>query len=285
MTRRITKALYVHAPIALSALLAALVPSPVLGQGSAPEEELTAVPTSESAWTFASGETATYSVAVGRFRIGEARLSIEGLETIGTQEVVHTSLTVEGGPPFFRIELYLSSWAEPESMRSVRFERKMREGPKRYRDRYVLDQDGGSYTAERWSEDLETYQPSTTEESGPMPADAIDEIAFFYLVRTLPLEAGAEYRIERYFKPRSNPIVVRVLKREEIRVPAGRFQTIVVEPIIPELGAFQAKKKPRVWITDDERRIIVKVQTSAPVGPVALNLTDYVEGDAPAEAP
>ena len=241
-------------------------------------------PDSETAWSFAPGETATYSVAIGRFRIGEARLSIEGLETIGTQEVVHTSLTVEGGPPFFPVELYLSSWAEPVSMRSVRFERKMREGPKRYRDRYVLDQDGGSYTAERWSEDLETYQPSTAEESGPMPADAIDEIAFFYLVRTLPLEAGVEYRIERYFKPRSNPIVVRVLKREEIRVPAGRFQTIVVEPIIPELGAFQAKKKPRVWITDDERRIIVKVQTSALVGPVALNLTDYVEGDAPAEA-
>jgi hypothetical protein len=285
MIRWITRVRSLRAPIALAALLAASVPSPALGQGSASLEEVDTVPESEPAWAFASGESATYSVAIGRFRIGEARLSIEGLETIGTQEVVHTSLTVEGGPPFFRIELYMSSWAEPVSMRSVRFERKMREGRKRYRDRYMLDQESGSYTAERWSEDLETFQPSTAEESGPMPADAIDEVAFFYLVRTLPLETGAEYRIERYFKPRSNPIVVRVLKREEIRVPAGRFQTIVVEPIIPELGAFQAKKKPRVWITDDERRIIVKVQTSAPVGPVALNLTDYVAGDAPLERP
>jgi hypothetical protein len=285
MIRWITEVRSLRAPIALAALLAAPVPSPAFGQGSASLEEVATVPESDPAWPFASGESATYSVAIGRFRIGEARLSIEGLETIGTQEVVHTSLTVEGGPPFFRVELYMSSWAEPVSMRSVRFERKMREGPKRYRDRYVLDQESGSYTAERWSEDLETYQPSTAEESGPMPADAIDEVAFFYLVRTLPLETGAEYRIERYFKPRANPIVVRVLKREEIRVPAGRFQTIVVEPIIPELGAFQAKKKPRVWITDDERRIIVKVQTSAPVGPVALNLTDYVAGDAPLERP
>jgi hypothetical protein len=116
-----------------------------------------------------------------------------------------------------------------------------------------------------------------------MAAHAIDELAVLYLVRTLPLEVGDEYRIERYFKQRSNPIVVRVLKRDEIRVPAGRFRTIVVEPIIPEIGAFQAKKKPRVWITDDERRIIVKLQTSAPVGAVALNLTDYEAGGASPE--
>ena len=112
-----------------------------------------------------------------------------------------------------------------------------------------------------------------------MPEDAIDEIAFLFLVRTLLLEPGdEEVGMERYFKPHSNPIVVRVVGREEIRVPAGRFQTIVVEPIIPELEVFGKDRKPRVWISDDERRIIVKVQTSARVGPVALNLTDYEEG-------
>jgi len=285
MTRRITKMRRLRTALTVTTLLAAPNPMPALGQGSAPVERMADESTAASAWRFAPGEAATYSVAIGRFRIGEARLAVEGLETIENHEVVQTTLSVEGGPPFFRVEMFLSSWAEPESMRSVRFERKIREGPKRYQDRYVLDQKSGSYTAERWSEDLESFQPSTAEESGSMPADAIDEIAVLYLVRTLPLEPGDEYRLDRYFKPLSNPIVVRVLKREEIRVPAGRFQTIVVEPIIPELGAFQAKKKPRVWITDDERRIIVKFQTSAPVGPVALNLTDYVAGGGSANGP
>jgi len=278
MTRPITKGRCLRAPLALAALLAASIPAPALGQGLAPIEILADEPASGTTWSFAPGEAATYSVAIGRFRIGEARLAIEGLETSGDTEVVHTTLTVDGGPPFFRVELYLSSWAETGSMRSVRFERNMREGPKRYRDRYVLDQESSTYTAERWSEDLEAFEPSTFEPSGAMPADAIDEIAVLFFVRTLPLETGDEYVLERYFKPQSNPIVVRVLKREEIRVPAGRFKTIVVEPLIPELGSFQAKKKPRVWVTDDERRIIVKFQTSAPVGPVALNLTDYEEG-------
>lgn len=281
MTRRITKEQRLFAALAIAALLAAAGPSAAQGQGSAPEVEMPDESTAASGWTFAAGEAATYSVAIGRFRIGEARLAIEGLESIGGKDVVQTTLSVDGGPPFFRVEMYLSSWAETGSMRSVRFERNMREGPKRYRDRYVLDQESGTYTAERWSEDLEAFEPSTAEPSGAMPAEAIDEIAVLYFVRTLPLETGDEYVLKRYFKPQSNPIVVRVLKREEIRVPAGRFQTIVVEPIIPELGAFQAKKKPRVWITDDERRIIVKLQTSAPVGPVALNLTDYEEGSSP----
>ncbi len=279
---RFTKGRCLRAPVALATLLAASMPSSAFGQGSAPDAEI-AVAAEPAALRFAPGETATYSVAIGRFRIGEARLSVEGLETIGNVDVVKTSLDVEGGPPFFRVEVDVSSWAEPGSMRSHRFERNIREGPKRYRDRYVLDQENGTYTAERWSEDLKSFEPSTAETSGAMPADAIDEIAVLYLARTLPLEVGDEYRMERYFKPRSNPIVIRVLKREEVRVPAGRFQTIVVEPIIPEIRVFQAKKKPRVWITDDERRIIVKVQTSAAVGAVALNLTNYETGIAPPE--
>ncbi|MCL7960582.1 MAG: DUF3108 domain-containing protein [marine benthic group bacterium] len=278
MTRRITDLRRLFAALTMTGLLAATGPGAALGQGAASLEEITDEMSSESTWGFAAGEAATYSVAIGRFRIGEARLAIEGLEPSGDKDVVQTTLTVDGGPPFFRVEMYLSSWAETGSMRSVRFERTMREGPKRYRDRYVLDHESGTYTAERWSEDLEAFEPSTFEPSGAMPADAIDEIAVLYFVRTLPLQTGDEYVLERYFKPHSNPVVVRVLKREEIRVPAGRFQTIVVEPIIPELGAFQAKKEPRVWITDDERRIIVKLQTSVPVGPVALNLTDYEEG-------
>jgi len=248
--------------IALGAFLAAPSPAPVLGQGSPPADDMNP----GSAWTFALGETATYSVAIGRFKIGEARLSVHGPETISGQEVVRTSLTVEGGPPFFRVEIYMSSWIDPVHLRSVRFERRVREGRKRYADRYDLDQ----------------FVPSDAEEGGPMPADAIDEIAFFYLVRTLPLESGATYSLDNYFKTDSNPIVVRVLGRERIRVPAGHFETIVVEPIIPELGVFQAKKKP---LTDDERRLIVKMRSSAPVGPVALNLTHYEEGGAPPDEP
>ena len=267
--------------IALGAILAAPSPAPVLGQGSPPADDMDP----GSAWTFALGETATYSVAIGRFKIGEARLSVHGPETISGQEVVRTSLTVEGGPPFFRVEIYMSSWIDPVHLHSVRFERRVREGRKRYADRYSLDQTAGMFTAERWSDDLDQFVPSDAEEGGAMPADAIDEIAFFYLVRTLPLEPGATYSLDNYFKPDSNPIVVRVLGRERIRVPAGHFETVVVEPIIPELGVFQAKKKPRVWITDDERRLIVKMRSSAPVGPVALNLTDYEEGGAPPDEP
>jgi len=49
-----------------------------------------------------------------------------------------------------------------------------------------------------------------------------------------------------------------------------------VEPIIPELEVFREDRKPRVWISDDDRRIIVKVETLTVVGAVALNLTDYL---------
>jgi len=281
MTRRITKGRCLRAPAVLATLLAAAIPAPARGQGAAliPMEVLPDEPGSGTAWSFAPGETSTYSVAFGRFKLGEARLTVQDIETIDGREVVRTSLQVEGGPPFYRIENDFSSWIDTGRFRSIRFERRIREGPRRLRDRYELDPVAGVFTAESWSEELESYEPSRFENGGPMPEDAIDEIAFLFLVRTLILDSGDESRMERYFKPQSNLISVRVLGREEIRVPAGRFKTIVVEPIIPELEVFREDRKPRVWISDDERRIIVKVQTNATIGAVALNLTDYDAGE------
>ena len=42
------------------------------------------------------------------------------------------------------------------------------------------------------------------------PADPLDELAFLYYLRTVPLKPGASYSIARYFQTGYNPVQVRV---------------------------------------------------------------------------
>jgi len=67
-------------------------------------------------------------------------------------------------------------------------------------------------------------------------------------------------------------IEIRVLHRERVKVPAGEFDTLVVEPMVAPEGVFEGKRGVRIWLTDDERRIPVKAQTKVRLGSVTAVL-------------
>ena len=89
------------------------------------------------------------------------------------------------------------------------------------------------------------------------------------------------FETDRYYYPGGNPISFRVVGRENVRVPAGQFETIVIEPVIPSLTTFRADAGARIYVTDDERRVIVQMVTRTKVGRLTLYMTEYEEGTLP----
>lgn len=239
-----------------------------------------------SDWRFPVGERAVYdvSVALGSVRaprpLGEARLTVEARDTVDGTAAYRTSLEVEGGIPLvYRMDDRQVSWIAPDPIRSLRYEERLREGSYR-RDRiYRLDQERGTYTR-RDLKDGE-WRPVEGETDVPMPPEALDEISFLYLVRTLSLEPGRSYSFERYFEEEGNPVELEVLRREQVRVPAGRFETVVVRPRIQAGGLFGEEGRAEVYLSDDDRRIIVKIESRMKAGRADFVLTDYSPGDAP----
>ena len=53
-------------------------------------------------------------------------------------------------------------------------------------------------------------------------------------------------------------MVIRVIGRERMTVPAGTFDTIVLQPIIKTKGMFSENGEARIWLTDDASRVMVK---------------------------
>jgi hypothetical protein len=95
------------------------------------------------------------------------------------------------------------------------------------------------------------------------------------------LEVGEEYPYENYFKEDGNPVRVKVLRRERKTVPAGTFETIVVQPIIRTSGLFAEGGRAEVYLTDDEHRHVVYLSTRIPklgVGHITMHLTQLTPG-------
>jgi len=89
---------------------------------------------------------------------------------------------------------------------------------------------------------------------------------------------GRTYRFDRYFEADGNPVLLEVLRRERVHVAAGRFDTIVVRPTIRSGGMFGEGGRAEVYMTDDDRRVIVLLKTQMKVGELNMYLKEYTPG-------
>lgn len=234
-----------------------------------------------AAWSFPVGETSIYDVrvALGRVRaprpVGEASLAVEGRESVDGTVAYRLALEMRGGIPLvYRMDDRKVSWVATGPLRTLRYEEHLRQGDYRRDRKCRMRPEEGRYSCYREDEGGR-WRPIEDEQDVPMPEAALDEVSFLYLVRGLPLEVGRTYRFDRLYERDGNPVVLEVLRRETVRVPAGRFETIVVRPIIETGGMFGDEGRAEVYLTDDDRRLIVKIASTMEVGRIDMLLKEY----------
>lgn len=229
------------------------------------------------AWRFPVGERMEFSVNWGRVRLGEGSVEVEAIESIDGQDGYRVGMEVWGGPPFYRVQDRQVSWIRPQPLSSIRFEQRLSEGSYKRSTRYAFDLEGMTYDRHDLVDN--EWRARDEETDVPILEGALDDVSFLFLARLLPLEVGRRYEFDRYFKESGNPVVIEVLRREEIRVPAGTFKTIVLRPVIQTDGAFSDDGEAELYLSDDDRRVIVRLKTSMAVGSGNMFLTHYEPGD------
>lgn len=230
------------------------------------------------AWPFAVGERAVYDVTFGPIRVGEGHLSVEAIETLAGVPAYRVAFEIEGGPFFYKIDDRSTSWIGTDPFRSMRFEQILSEGSFRRHRRYTFDHDALTYTREDWDAEASVYVPHSEERDIQIPLAALDEIAYLFLARMIPFEMGRTYQYDRYFEEDGNPVILDVLRRERVHVSAGRFNTVVVRPVIQTEGMFGEGGQAELYISDDERRVIVQIKTRMKVGELNMYLREYEAG-------
>jgi hypothetical protein len=207
------------------------------------------------------GERLRYDARFGILNIGGAELVVAGLDTIQGDSALHIRFIVDGRVFTYRLHNEWDSWIALDGFTSRRFVQDHDEGGRRYRNEYDIYPDSGFYR----QAGVDTVMPTSV-----LP---LDDAAFFYFVRTVPLEPGQRYEFDRYFKPDRNPVVLEVVGRDTVDVPAGRFDCLVVQPIIKGGGIFKEKADGRLWITNDERRLVVQIKSRFYFGSLTFRLT------------
>ncbi|HKH91090.1 MAG TPA: DUF3108 domain-containing protein [Gemmatimonadaceae bacterium] len=217
-------------------------------------------------------ERAEYQLKVGVISAGSGVMEVLGREVVDGHDTYHAVLSIEGGVGPAKVEDRFESWGDAAAWNdqrnvfSRRFVQDQRELGKRRQRTYEL------------FPERKQYRRADTGETLALPTDEpLDDVSMLYFARSLPLKVGDTYTINRYFKADANPIVLRVVRRETVTVPAGTFQTVVVRPTIKTSGLFGEGGEAELFFSDDQRHLLVQMRSKVPIiGSLSLHLRRYV---------
>ncbi len=105
-----------------------------------------------------------------------------------------------------------------------------------------------------------------------------DIVSAFFYVRTQNLSAmkpGTVFYLKNFFDDTTYSLGVKIRQKETVTVEAGKFRCICIEPLVVQGGLFKSEGKILIWVTDDERKIPVKVATKILIGYVSADLVRY----------
>lgn len=215
---------------------------------------------------FDVGERFVFDVGYGPIVAGEAIMEIPKTDTINGRECYRVVFRVNSTPSFswvYKVEDYYETYLDRQGIFPWRFVQKIREG---------------SYRRDFYAEfDQIRNIARTPDGTYQIPPYVHDVVSAFYFVRTLDFSktrVGEKIFLENFYKDKTYPLAVKFLGRQRVQVNAGEFDCIIVEPLIREGGLFKSDGRVIIWLTDDERKIPVKVSTQIVIGSIYAELRE-----------
>lgn len=221
---------------------------------------------SQTTVPWAVGEDLEYTVRFAGFKAGTGIMQVTAIDTIRGRDAWRLHFNIKGSAlGAYHVNDTYDSWMDVETLNSLRFEQNLMEGGKQTIRKYDIFPDRGIF-----------HQEGKDEKKSV--ADPLDDASLFFFARTLPLEVGHVYRMDRYFDPKANPIVIKVIRKDTIDIPAGRFPAIVLQPSFHTNGLFSENGGAEIWLSDDEHRILLRMNTHFSIIKLGLELRKVTYG-------
>ena len=217
---------------------------------------------------FGVGEKLTFDLAYGFVHAGSAMMYIPDTKYVNGRKTYETYIYANSYPSFdivYKVRDRYVTYLDVDGIFPWRFEQHVREGG------YSRDFNAFFDPIEKTAETSDGQKYST-------PAYVHDIVSAFYYVRTLDLthmHKGDKIQLENFYTDKTHPLTVAVLGHQQITIDAGTFNCVVVEPLVVEGGLFKNEGSIKVWLTDDDNHVPVKMESKVLVGAIDATLEKY----------
>lgn len=229
-------------------------------------------------------ERLNYSIKYLGVSAGEFTLEVLPFKILAKRRVYHirgTAISSTLFSLFYRLNDVVESFFDYDGNFSHRFHLVLDE-TKQKRDSLELydSEKKQTFYWNRWHPKDSDFKES--KEFGSMEPFSQDSVSALYYLRTVPLPDGGVVSFPVVSEGKSWEAVCTVVRREKIDSPLGLVSTVVIKPEMKIQGVIQKKGESLLWITDDDRRIPVRLEAKVKVGSISADLRKVELGVPPA---
>lgn len=241
-------------------------PAQILGIGAKPPAQPVVIPTLQPpapGYAFPNKQTLTFAVDWRVFTGGTAIFHLEQQGDL--LRINATADTVGTVNMLFPVIDRFQSAMDIHTGCSTGFSKQIQEGRRKISSDLTFDA-GRQNLVER-----NLVRGTQKSDSASIPACVTDSLSAIFYVASQRLQVGQDVRFPLADAMRTVTVVMKVEGREEVKTPAGTFQTLRVQPTAEE-GVVKNRGKIWIWYTDDARHMPVQIQARLFWGTITFRL-------------
>ncbi len=245
--------------------------------------------------SFGLGENLKYEISLLGITVGYSTMKVVGMTRCEKDDCIIFETRAFGTDwlnRFFKVDDRIVSFWNTKKKMPVYSEKKLHEGF--FKRTHIVKFDLQKRTAhfERTSysgnneKGEERKDAKWTEKTGDvlnLPNEFQDILSAIYYQREYKSnpEIGKSFGIQLFDDLKLTEMKVTILKKEKIELNINsqkkEYDTILVQPFIKTTGIFRSKGNIFIWISDDEKRIPLKITADLPVaGHITVQLTTQI---------
>jgi Protein of unknown function (DUF3108) len=267
LSRRIAAVLFVClGPMCGAPLLTAQI----LGLGQKPPVVIPTLQPPMPGYAFPQNQTLTFTVD---WRVFTAGTAVFHLEQVGPeQRVSATADTVGTVTMLFPVVDKFQSAFDTTTGCSSMFSKQLQEGRRKISSELTLDGKNGKQAQTERNLVSGTVKTQTAQ----IPACVTDSLSAIFYAASQPMVIGQPIKFPLADSMRTVTVTMKVEAKEEIKTPAGTFQTIRVQPTADE-GVVKNRGSIYIWYTDDARHMPVQIRATLykVFGTITFHLQSY----------
>jgi len=212
---------------------------------------------------FKPGEIFVYDLSWGVIPAGQAELRVLPMAEVNGIPAWHFQLLIKSNDfidAFYKVRDRIDAYAALSLKESLLYRQSQREGTTRREVEVKFDPVSSHAVFANFGDAMSPID---------IAAGTLDPLTALYFIRSQPLSESLEIARPITDGKRNVKGVVRVMKREEIRLNDKLYDTFQIEPDLRGVrGVFEKSKKSRMtlWVTADEKRMVVKISSKVVIG-------------------
>lgn len=221
---------------------------------------------------FGTGERVEYRIHYGIINAAEARVDIaKNLSMINGKPCYRINVfgrTTGAFDVFTKVRDTWRSFVDTTNLESQQFYRNIRENNYRKEETTYFDRKHNKVTT----------KTKDTTRTFNVPSNVRDIISGYYYLRTVDFHNRTEGEIievpvflgDETFKMR-----VKFAGRDVVKTKYGRIKVYKLHPLMPNNKLFKGENSIRIWVSDDDNKVPIKIEVDLFIGALAMDIKHY----------